>query len=81
MEPAEVFPVSEYVSDEMHARGWDESRLAAEMGTTIEDARAVLDGFWITDMAARLGRAFGTGERLWNNLMMSELFFALRSAE
>lgn len=39
--PAEVYPVSEYIQEELMERGWSMSRLAFEMGAGTEREMAV----------------------------------------
>lgn len=69
--PAEVFPPSEYLRDELEARGWSINDLAKKMRTTEQYARLLASGdVRITPgMAARLAHAFpGTAAQTWLNL-------------
>lgn len=72
-----IFPVSDYVTEEMEARGWTVADLAVHMGAPLSQAQAVVDGKHITHMAEMLGRAFGTSTQLWDNLVASELDYEL----
>lgn len=78
--PAEVFHPSEFIQDEMDARGWDRDDLATQMvgmvgGEAWGLARLSLD-FYLEIGAAnpdlRIGqesaRAFGTSAVFWTNL-------------
>ena len=69
---AECFPVSEYVADEMMARGWDWDELAGRMGDDVAKNRCVLDLLRASstvpiggNVAQGLACAFGTSASLW----------------
>lgn len=68
--PAEVFPPGEYIKDELEARGWSQSDLAAIMGRKFPVINEIVSGKrGITRQSAiELGDAFGTGPDLWMNL-------------
>lgn len=75
--PAEVFHVSEFIVEEMEARGWDRDRLAQEMGGDFGVSRYVVDlilelrrkDMHLGDKTcAKLARAFGTSAEFWFNL-------------
>ena len=60
----------EILSDELQARGWSTARFAEILGRSVEATSALLNNqIEITrDVAADIGRAFGTGPELWLNL-------------
>ena len=76
-EPAEVFHVMDFINEELEARGWNLDALALRMGG---DASRNLLALQILDSvrepgvllgeesAAMIGKAFGTGAKLWLNL-------------
>ena len=80
--PAEVFHVSEFIREEMEARGWDRDRLASEMtpGASRREwgiTRLTLDFLFESrgkkmfigkKTANQLALAFGTSPELWANL-------------
>lgn len=73
--PAQCFPPGEYISDEIHARGWSVVNLASKMSRgkkvfSEEDVQNIINGTWkITpDIAFALRHAFGTSVELWTNL-------------
>jgi len=75
--PAEVFPPSEYIEEEMNARGWSVEDLARRMGgnygvtvLSLQLLFAVQDTHLMLGekTAKGLARAFGTSEALWTNL-------------
>lgn len=77
--PAEVFHPSEYITEEIEARGWTLDRLAHEMGGDYGITRLALDLYievGPTEPALRIGqhtadqlaKAFGTSADLWTNL-------------
>ena len=73
------FHPSEFIQDELDARGWSLDELAVRMGGDFQVNRIALD-FYMTigpserglrigkDTAAQLGGAFGTSAELWLNL-------------
>lgn len=63
--PAEVFPPSEFIRDEIAARGWTEAEFRERIG---DSASAILAGRMTPDDAARIGKVFGTSAELWMNL-------------
>lgn len=76
---AEAFHISEYIQDEMDARGWDRDELATRMlapGGDWSVERLALDLLMeVRSKAVRLGgqaeglaRAFGTSAALWERL-------------
>lgn len=82
--PAEVFHIGEYIMDECAARGWTLDELAFRMGGRFGVTRLALD-FLIEvpskhvilgDQAAGLARAFGTSERMWQNIHDAWLRYA-----
>jgi len=74
--PAEVFHPSEFILDEMKARGWSRDDLALRMGDDFGIQRLALDFYLDVGPDARnmritpeyFARAFGTSEELWKNL-------------
>jgi len=68
--PAEVFPPSELIKEELGTRGWSYETLATEMGCKLKLVEEMLDGKRrITLMLAhKLSTAFGTGAQFWLNL-------------
>jgi HTH-type transcriptional regulator/antitoxin HigA len=82
--PAEVFHPSEYIVEELEARGWTRDRLATEMrGEDWGTDRLAIDlyleigptnpGCRLGAMADDLARVFGTSAELWRNLEASWL--------
>ncbi len=76
---AEVFHPSEYIQEELEARGWTRDRLATAMrGEDWGTNRLAIDlyievgptdpGCRLGTMADDLARAFGTSVELWRNL-------------
>jgi HTH-type transcriptional regulator / antitoxin HigA len=69
--PAEVFPLGEYIRDELEARGWTQGDLAEIMGRPVQVVNEILAGKkQITlDTALGLAKAFGDDDALyWMNL-------------
>ena len=75
--PAETFPPSQFVQDELDARGWTTADLAQRMGgdlginqLSIELMIAVDDKNFLMarETAEGLARAFGTSVEFWENL-------------
>lgn len=69
-QPAEVFPPSEFIRDELTERGWSTAQFAEAMGLPGGDCEAILAGKKrITiSLAVRLERAFGASAAFWLNL-------------
>jgi plasmid maintenance system antidote protein VapI len=75
---AEVFPVWEYINEELHARRWSKERLAVEMGGDENRNHCLIDIMChckndkrimlSKDTADKLAHAFGTSAELWMNL-------------
>ena len=76
--PAEVFPVGDFIREEMEARGWSTRRLALAMGgTTADETRTnhctvdlllhvtESDDYLGEDEAQKLGRAFGVSGKIF----------------
>lgn len=73
-QPAEVFPVIDFIYEELEARGWNMWQLALRMGgdprrnklalELLESSPVLLLG----DMAGQIGNAFGTSAEVWQNL-------------
>lgn len=74
--PAECIPVSEFIAEELKARGWGMDALAERMGGGAVSNRCVLDILSHNDpivhltrqTAHKLALAFGTSVTLWLNL-------------
>lgn len=74
--PAEVFHVMDFIYDELDARGWNLDALALRMGGDAERNLLALeimdtrepDVMLGDDAAEMIGKAFGTGAKLWLNL-------------
>ena len=68
--PAEVFPPGDFIREELDARGWTQSDLAAIVGRPVETINRIISGKrGITaDTAHVLGEAFGTGPEYWLSL-------------
>lgn len=76
LEPAEAFHISEYIRDEMEARGLDMDALAILMGGDWAVTRCTLDlllhvhrkSAQLGPVAGQLARAFGTTPALWERI-------------
>jgi len=68
--PAEVFPPSEYITDEMNVRGWSRAELIRKSGLDGDTVDAVLAGTRkvTISIASHLAAAFGTSVVTWCNL-------------
>ncbi len=68
--PAEVFPPSEYITDEMNERGWSRAELIRMSGLDGDTVDAVLAGTRkvTISIASHLAAAFGTSVEVWCNL-------------
>ncbi len=68
--PAEAFPVTEFIKEELEARSWNQADLANIIGRSPKDVSTMLSGKvpLKPDMATLLGDAFGTGPEYWMNL-------------
>lgn len=72
-EPAQAFHVSDFIDDELRARGWSETDLVSRMGYDPEIAFYELvairlqsrNVFLELDTAEGLANAFGTSPDLW----------------
>lgn len=70
--PAEVFPPSEFILEEMQARGWTVEQLGRQAVIPLEEAQALLDGAPLLGRhAERLAVAFGTSATYWANLWVA----------
>lgn len=70
---ADVFPPGEYIRDELEAREWTQTTLAAIMGRPVQTVNEIVNGKKrITPQTAQeLARAFGTSAEFWMNLEAS----------
>ena len=68
--PAEVYPPSAFVHEEMAARGWRWKDLMERSGLHLDEiAEVIYWGYPMTaHVAAGLARAFGTSAQFWLNL-------------
>ncbi len=68
--PAEVFPPGEFIKEELEARGWTQTDLAAILGRPFQLVNDIITAKrTITPETAKgLGDAFGTGAQFWLNL-------------
>lgn len=68
--PAEVFPVGDFLKEEMDARGWSQADLAKIIGRSDRDVHALVRGKLALrpETATLLGDAFGTAPEYWMNL-------------
>jgi HTH-type transcriptional regulator/antitoxin HigA len=71
--PAEVFPPGEFIQEEIEARGWSLTDLAALMAYPTNLVCELISGEReITpETAEALGKAFHTGAQFWMNLERS----------
>ena len=71
--PAEVFPPSEYIQDELDARGWSLDQFVIMAGLPAAEAKRLVKGdVRITPrLALALSRAFGSSGTLWYRLQTS----------
>ena len=72
-----AWPVGDYIREELAARGWSKKKLADAMGVSVgvvqammaEEFAFLLEGNDAhSQLADKLGRAFGTSSSLWVNL-------------
>ena len=74
---AEVYPVIDFIYDELEARGWNMWQLALRMGGDAQKNKLALElleaspVLLLGEMAEQLGRAFGTSTAFWENLEAS----------
>lgn len=68
--PAEVFPLGEYLRDELEYRGWTVTEFAEIVGQPVQAVSAILNAKKpITpDTALSFSEALGTSAELWLNL-------------
>src|SRR3990170_4818323 len=68
--PAEVFPIGDFLREEMDARGWNQADLARIIGRSDRDVHALISGKLALrpETATLLGDAFGTAPEYWMNL-------------
>ena len=69
-QPAEAFPVHEYILEEMAERKWGAMDLAGVLGRSLEQVAGILDGAkpLLARDDERLGNAWGTNPAFWLNL-------------
>jgi HTH-type transcriptional regulator / antitoxin HigA len=65
--PQKVFPVSKYIKDELHARGWTQADLAYVMGRTASEISSLMVGRrqLSPELAQELGIVLGQGPEHW----------------
>ena len=73
--PAEVFPPSEFLKEELASRTWTTFDLAAGLGWGLQQTTDLLEGRVQLDraLASRLAEVFGTSPELWLNLQQEYL--------
>ena len=70
--PAEVWPPSVFVREELNARGWNRVELSVQSGLKRGVIADFMQGGEISlEIAGALGRAFGTNADYWLNLQQS----------
>ena len=81
--PAEAFPPSEYLRDELGERGWTVADLAAAMGQPVRTVTEILDNeaAITTETARALSEALGTTPEVWLNLQAAYRRYRQRTAE
>lgn len=82
LSPAEVFPPSEYLREELEARGWTEVEFAQILDRPAQLVSEILNNRKeITpETALELGEALGTSAELWLNLQATYRLSEARSA-
>ena len=65
--PAEAFPVTDFLKEELDERGWSQADLAKIIGRSPKDVHTLVSGKvpLKPEMATLLGDAFGTGPEYW----------------
>ena len=68
--PAEVFPVGEYLRDELEARGWNETEFAQILGRPAQAVSEIINGKKeiTAETAVAIADALGTSAELWLGL-------------
>ena len=71
--PAEAFPPSEYLVEELKARGWTKLDFVRKSGLDLETVEALCSGTRkvTVSVAANIGAAFGQNPATWANLQMA----------
>ncbi len=71
--PLEPFPPSEYLADEMEARGWTQEELAEILGRSRGHVNRLMQGKTAitAETSHQLASAFGTSAEQWMNLQVS----------
>ena len=79
--PAEVFPVGEYLRDELSGREWTVAEFAETIGLPIPVVSGILNGKKeiTAETAAAISLAFGTTPELWLNLQSAHRLHQQRS--
>jgi HTH-type transcriptional regulator / antitoxin HigA len=80
---AEAFPPGDFIREELEARGWTQSDLAAILGRPFQAVNAIINGRKaITPRTAReLEAALGPSAELWMNLEISYRLHKEREAD
>ncbi|WP_237184976.1 HigA family addiction module antitoxin [Rothia nasimurium] len=67
---AQAFPVGEYLSDELEARGWSQQDFAEIIGRPVQFISEIISGKreLTKESAAQIAMAFGASPELWLNL-------------
>ena len=81
--PAEAFPPSEYLRDELEERGWTVADLAEAMGQPVHAVAEMLDKETAitTETARALSEALGTTPEVWLNLQAAYRLHQQRAAQ
>lgn len=76
-EGAELFPVGDFLSEELEERGWSQAQFAEILGRPAQVVSEIITGKKeITrESAAQIGAALGTSPELWLNLQNSYLLW------
>ena len=81
--PAEAFPPSEYLRDELEERSWTVADLAEAMGQPVHTVAEMLDKATAitTETARALSEALGTTPEVWLNLQAAYRLHQQRAAQ
>ncbi len=81
--PAEAFPPSEYLRDELEERSWTVADLAEAMGQPVHTVAEMLDKATAitTETARALSEALGTTPEVWLNLQAACRLHQQRAAQ
>lgn len=76
--PAEVFPVGDYLREELEARGWSAAEFADILDRPVQAVSEILNGKKeiTTETAIAIGAALGTSAEVWLNLQMKHRLYS-----